>query len=68
MSGCHECGLPGYSDPSLCPVCTDSLAHMPPPPPRERKRFEAPPFVDGVQYDAYFRLLVRAIEEWVNDL
>lgn len=22
MAGCTECGLPGYSDPKLCPVCT----------------------------------------------
>lgn len=23
MSGCYECGLPGYSDPKLCPVCAN---------------------------------------------
>lgn len=22
MTGCTGCGLPGYSDPKLCPVCT----------------------------------------------
>lgn len=22
MAGCFECGLPGYSEPSLCPICS----------------------------------------------
>ncbi len=26
MAGCQECGLPGYSNPALCPVCSGPVS------------------------------------------